>query len=139
MATRKFKETICRIHAKNYQHLATNEIKKINTLVQEAKTIYNNTLIQETLQRAREQALNNAREIKRQKTKTKIESTSTKKRKGEEVLPEADPVNESKKRNIKNTENYEQLLIFTFFLLLYIYFFLSMLQTSYTYIVRPLF
>ena len=46
VATMNFKETICQIHANNYQHLATNEIEKINTLVHEAKTIYSNTLIQ---------------------------------------------------------------------------------------------
>ena len=61
VATRNFKE---KTYAKYYQHLATNKLKKINTLVQEAKAIYNNMLVQDTLQRTREQAFNNAREIK---------------------------------------------------------------------------
>ena len=73
-ATRSFKETICKIHASNYEHLATNELAKINTLVKEANTMYDNTLVQDTVKRAKIHAFNKAREIRRLKNKKKNRS-----------------------------------------------------------------
>ena len=80
VATRNFKKKICRIHAKNYEHLATTELKKINTLLQEAKSIYDATLVQDTVKRAREQVFTNTREIKRQKNKNKNRTSDQAKR-----------------------------------------------------------
>ena len=68
-AVQAFKEEICRIHSRNFTHLAVNEIKKINALTAEAKQLYNTKLGQETVQRARTHAFYKARENRRQKNK----------------------------------------------------------------------
>ena len=66
-ATQTYKEKICKIHARNYGHLATNELNKINSLLAEARELYDNKLLKETLQRAKIDAFNKAREIRRRK------------------------------------------------------------------------
>ena len=70
-ATRNFKEKICNIHARNFEHLATNELMKIKTLTTEATNIYGESVVKDTLQRARAHAFNKAREIKRLKKHNK--------------------------------------------------------------------
>ncbi len=74
--TRQYKEKICTIHAKNFAHLATSELEKINALVHEANTIYDHALVQDALKRAREHAFNKARETKRRKHRNRTNNTN---------------------------------------------------------------
>ena len=74
-AIRDFKEKICQIHARNFKHLATNELIKINAT--EATEIYGEPVVQNPLKRAWAHALNKAREIKRLKNRSKNRTSHT--------------------------------------------------------------
>ena len=76
-AIRNFKEKICQIHARNFEHLASNELIKINTLTTEATEIYGESVVQNTLKRARAHAFNKAREIKCFKKRSKNRTSHT--------------------------------------------------------------
>ena len=67
--TKQFKKDICLIHAKNFHHLAEIEQNKITTLIKTANEIFDPKAVEETLKRAKIQAFNKAREIRRNKNK----------------------------------------------------------------------
>ena len=76
-AIRSFKKKIRKIHARNFEHLVTNELIKINALTTEATEIYGESVVQNALKRARAHAFNKAREIKRLKNRSKNRTSHT--------------------------------------------------------------
>ena len=67
--TKNVKKDIWMIHANNYKHLAEIEHKKLESLLNTANDLFNPVEVEKTLKRAKIEAYNKAREIRRNKNK----------------------------------------------------------------------
>ena len=69
--TKNFKKDISRIHANNYKHLAEIKHKKLDSLLKTENNLFNPVEVEKTLKRAKIEAYDEAREIRRNKNKNK--------------------------------------------------------------------